>query len=138
VSLNRATWISVGGEEMPEQESPRRPITAEDVMRLEVLLAIAGILTLLAGVGFPDGSVTEIIIGLIMIYSAIVSLGYITILKDVFPAESVAAVTGVILFFLNLEWLTRYTYGRGWAMGLGLIAGLIAIFAAILGYLKSR
>ena len=122
---------------MPEQESARRPITAADVMRLEVLLAIAGILTLLAGVGAPNGSVTEIIIGLIMIYSAIVSLGYITILKDVFPAGSVAAVTGVILFFLNLEWLTR-GYLRNWATVLGLIAGLIAIFAAILGYLKSR
>jgi len=124
---------------MPEQESARRPITAEDVMRLEVLLAIAGILALIAGVGLPDASVTEIIIGLIMIYSAIVSLGYITILKDVFPAESVSAVSGVILFFLNLEWLTRgYAFGRSWAMGLGLIAGLIAIFAAIVGYLKSR
>jgi hypothetical protein len=122
---------------MPEQESARRPITAADVMRLEVLLAIAGILTLLAGVGAPNGSVTEIIIGLIMIYSAIVSLGYITILKDVFPAESVAAVTGVILFFLNLEWLTR-GYLRNWATVLGLVAGLIAIFAAIVGYLKSR
>jgi hypothetical protein len=137
VSLNRATWISVGGEEMPEQESVRRPITAEDVMRLEVLLAIAGILTLIAGVGFPDINVTEIIIGLIMIYSAIVSLGYITILKDIFPAISVSAVSGIILFFLNLEWLTR-GYSRSWSMGLGLIAGIIALLAAFIGYLKSR
>jgi len=122
---------------MPEQESARRPITAEDIMRLEILLAIAGILTLIAGVGFPDISVTEIIIGLIMIYSAIVSLGYITILKDIFPAKSVSAVCGAILFFLNLEWLTRiYSIGR-WSMGLGLIAGLIAIFAAVVGYLRT-
>ena len=122
---------------MPEQESVRRPITAEDVMRLEVLLAIAGILTLIAGVGFPDINVTEIIIGLIMIYSAIVSLGYITILKDIFPAISVSAVSGIILFFLNLEWLTR-GYSRSWSMGLGLIAGIIALLAAFIGYLKSR
>ena len=137
MSLNRATWISVGGEEMPEQESARRPMSIEDVMRLEVLLAIAGILTLIAGVGFTNTSVTEVIIGLVMIYSAIVSLGYITILKDVFPAESVAAVTGIILFFLNLEWLTR-GYIRNWSMGLGLVAGIIALLAAFIGYLKSR
>jgi hypothetical protein len=122
---------------MPEQESARRPITAADVMRLEVLLAIAGILTLLAGVGFPSASVTEIIIGLVMIYSAIVSLGYITILKDIFPAISVSAVSGITLFFLNLEWLTR-GYARNWSMGLGLIAGIIALLAAFIGYLKSR
>jgi hypothetical protein len=121
---------------MPEQESARRPITAEDVMRLEVLLAIAGILTLLAGVGFPSASVTEIIIGLVMIYSAIVSLGYITILKDIFPAISVSAVTGIILFFFNLEWLTRYN--GNWSNGLGLVAGIIALLAALIGYMKSR
>jgi hypothetical protein len=121
---------------MPEQEAARRPITAEDIMRLEVLLAIAGILALLAGVGFPDTSVTEIIIGLVMIYSAIVSLGYITILKDIFPAICVSAVTGIILFFFNLEYLARYYHN--WSMGLGLVAGLIALLAAFMGYQKSR
>jgi len=118
---------------MPEQKS----ITAEDVMRLEVLLAIAGILAIISAVGFPNTSVTEIIIGLIMIYSAIVSLGYIAILKEFVPAISVSGVCGVILFFLNLEWLTRQ-YFRDWSMGLGLVAGIIALIAAFIGYQKSR
>lgn len=117
---------------MPEQKS----ITAEDVMRLEVLLAIAGILAIIAAVGFPNLSVTEIIIGLIMIYSAIVSLGYIAVLKDFVPALSMSGVCGVILFFLNLEWLARY-HGN-WANGLGLVAGIIALIAAFIGYQKSR
>ena len=122
---------------MPAQESARRPITAEDVMRLEVLLAIAGILALIAGASFRyNANVTEIIIGLIMIYSAIVSLGYITILKDILPAITVSAVCGVILFFLNLEPLVRY-YSH-WSLVLGLIAGIIALLAAFIGYSKSR
>jgi len=121
---------------MPEQEPARRPIAAADVMRLEILLAIAGILTLLAGVGHPSVDLTELIIGLVMIYSAIVSLGYIVILKDFFPALSVSAVCGIILFFFNLETLVRY-YSH-WSLVVGFIAGIIALFAAFVGYLKSR
>jgi hypothetical protein len=117
---------------MPEQKQ----ITAENVMRLEVLLAIAGILAIISAVGFPNTSVTELIIGLIMIYSAIVSLGYIAILKEFVPAISVSGVCGVILFFFNLEYLARYYHN--WSMGLGLIAGIIALIAAFIGYQKSR
>jgi uncharacterized membrane protein len=121
---------------MPQQESARRPLTAEDVMRLEVLLAIAGILVIIAAVGFPSTSITEVIIGLIMIYSAIVSLGYFAALKEFVPALSVSGVCGVILFFFNLEWLARY-HGN-WANALGLVAGIIALVAAFIGYQKSR
>jgi len=114
--------------------APRKPITAAEIMRPEILLAIAGLMALIAGVGHPNTSVTEIIVGLLMIYSAIVSLGFITILKDVVPAISVSAVCGLILFFFNIETLVRF-YSH-WSLVVGLIAGLIALFAAFVGYFK--
>jgi hypothetical protein len=117
---------------------PRKPVDISSIMRSEILLAIAGLLTLLAGVGYKLGSesvlVTEIIIGLIMIYSAIVSLGFISILRDVFPVISVSAVCGFIVFFFNIEILVRW-YSH-WSLVVGLIAGLIALFAAFVGYFK--
>ena len=114
--------------------APRKPITAAEIMRPEILLAIAGLMALIAGVGTHNTSVTEIIVGLLMIYSAIVSLGFITILKDVVPAISVSAVCGLILFFFNIETLVRF-YSH-WSLVVGLIAGLIALFAAFVGYFK--
>jgi len=124
---------------MQEQApAPRKPIDVSGIMRPEIILAIAGLMTLLAGVGTPNVSVTEVIVGLIMIYSAIVSLGYIVILRAVFPAVSVSAVSGVILFFFNVETLIRTPFGGGhhWSVVVGLIAGLIALFAAFVGYFK--
>jgi len=114
--------------------APRKPVTAAEIMRPEIILAIAGLMALIAGVGTPNTSVTEIIVGLLMIYSAIVSLGFITILKDVVPAISVSAVCGLILFFFNIEVLVRQF--SHWSLVVGLIAGLIALFAAFVGYFK--
>jgi len=120
---------------MQEQTpAPRKPVTAAEIMRPEIILAIAGLMALIAGVGTPNTSVTEIIVGLLMIYSAIVSLGFITILKDVVPAISVSAVCGIILFFFNIETLVRVH--SHWSLVVGLIAGLIALFAAFVGYFK--
>jgi len=120
---------------MQEQApAPRKPVTAAEIMRPEILLAIAGLMALITGVGTPNTSVTEIIVGLLMIYSAIVSLGFITILKDVVPAISVSAVCGLILFFFNIETLVRVA--SHWSLVVGLIAGLIALFAAFVGYYK--
>ena len=117
----------------------RKPITVAEIMRPEILLAIAGLLTILAGVGYrtsPLTSVlaTEIIIGLLMIYSAIVSLGYITILRELVPAIPVSAVCGVILFFFNVEVLGRWW--SHWSVVVGLIAGIISLLAAFVGYFK--
>ena len=117
----------------------RKPINVAEIMRAEILLLIAGFLTLFAGVGYRMGALTsvlatEIIIGLIMIYSAIVSLGYITILRELVPAIPVSAVCGVILFFFNVEVLGRWW--SHWSLVVGLIAGIIALLAAFVGYFK--
>jgi hypothetical protein len=106
-----------------------------EILRPEILLAIAGIMVLLAGAGTPSGSAALILFGLVMIYSAIVSLGYIGALSGMFPAVSVAAVSGIFLLFYYLEMLVR-TAVRHWTMGVALIAGLIALFAAFVGYFK--
>ena len=125
----------------------RKPINVAEIMRAEILLLIAGFLTLFAGVGFqwrgggyygyvggPSVLATEIIIGLLMIYSAIVSLGYITILRELVPAIPVSAVCGVILFFFNVEVLGRWW--SHWSVVVGLIAGIISLLAAFVGYFK--
>jgi len=124
---------------MQEQApAPRKPMNVADIMRPEILLAIAGLMTLLAGVGYKLGFesvlVTEVIIGLIMIFSAIVSLGFITILKNVVPVMSVSAICGLIVFFFNIETLGRWF--SHWSVVVGLIAGLISLFAAFVGYFK--
>ncbi len=120
---------------MQEQApAPRKPMNITEIMRPEIILAIAGLMTLLAGVGTPNVSVTEVIVGLIMIYSAIVSLGFIAILRNVFPVISVSAVCGLIVFFFNIETLVRVA--SHWSLVVGLIAGLIALFAAFVGYFK--
>jgi len=115
--------------------APRKQVNMADIIQTEILLAIAGIVTLLAGAATPSGSATLILIGLVMIYSAVVSLGYIGILGGMFPAVSVSAVTGIYLLFAYLEQIIRNP-DRHWSMGLALIAGLIALFAAIVGYFK--
>jgi hypothetical protein len=109
-----------------------------DVMQPGVLLIIAGLMTLIAGAG--SQAITTIIIALIMFYSAIVSFGFISILRDLFPILGVSAVTGVILFFYNIEIMTRglggFIKSTHWSIIVGFIAGLIALFAAFVGYFK--
>ena len=118
--------------------APRRQVNMADVMQPGILLAIAGLLTIMAGAG--SQAITTIIVSLIMLYSAIVSFGYISILRDLFPVLGVSAVTGVILFFFNIEIMTRGLGGFGksthWSIIVGFIAGLIALFAAFVGYFK--
>ena len=116
--------------------APRKPIDISGIMRPEILLAIAGLITLLAGVGAEV--FTVVIIGLAMIYSAVVSLGYIGILRGAFPALSVSTVCGGILFLWGLEYLARLRspFARDWPYVVMLIAGLVALFAAYVAYAK--
>jgi len=118
--------------------APRKQVNMADVMQPGVLLIIAGLMTLIAGAG--SQAITTIIIALIMFYSAIVSFGFISILRDLFPVLGVSAVTGVILFFYNIEIMTRglggFIKSTHWSIIVGFIAGLIALFAAFVGYFK--
>jgi len=103
-----------------------------DIMQPGILLAIAALIAIIAGAG---GQVaTTIILALVMLYSAIVSFGYIAILRDLFPILSVSAVSGIVLFFYNIEMIVR-ARATAWLV-IGFIAGLIALFAAFVGYFK--
>jgi len=104
-----------------------------DIMQPGVLLVVAALITLMAGA--VARNVTTIIIALIMIYSAIVSFDYIAILKELFPVLSVSAVCGAILFFWNIETLIRGVVDKVPPV-LGFIAGIVALFAAVVGYFK--
>jgi len=107
-----------------------------DVMQPGILLAIAALMTLIAGAA--SRMITTIIVSLVMFYSAIVSFGFITILRDLFPVLGVSAVSGTVLFFYNIEQLTRFStpFTDKVPLVLGFIAGIVALFAAFVGYFK--
>ena len=116
--------------------APRKQVNMADVMQPGILLAIAALITLIAGAA--SRMITTIIISLVMFYSAIVSFGFIAILRDLFPVLGVSAVSGIVLFFYNIEQLTRFLtpFTDKVPLVLGFIAGLIALFAAFVGYFK--
>ena len=115
--------------------APKKQVNMADVMQPGVLLAIAAFITLIAGVA--SRMTTTIIISLVMFYSAIVSFGFIAILRDLFPVLGVSAVSGIILFFYNIEQLARSTpFTDKLPLVLGFIAGIVALFAAFVGYFK--
>ena len=113
--------------------APRKQVNMADVMQPGILLAVAALITLIAGAG--ASSITTIIIALVMFYSAIVSFGFISILRDLFPVLGVSAVSGIVLFFFNIEQIVRVK-NTHWSVVLGFVAGLIALFAAFVGYFK--
>jgi len=115
--------------------APRKQVTMADVMQPGVLLAIAALIALIAGAGGQAYQITTILISLVMFYSAIVSFGFISVLRDLFPILSVSAVSGIVLFFYNIEGIVRYK-ATHWSVVLGFVAGLIALFAAFVGYFK--
>lgn len=135
----------------------RRPIgrglTAQDfVERPELIMAIAAILMIIGTFGpwaswggawgvpggdrsgwdVDSGKVT-LFMGLIMLYSAAVSLGYIGLMKEVFPVLSVSAVCGAVALVLALVVLD----GGGWGLYLTIVASIVALFAAFRAYTKA-
>ncbi len=115
--------------------APRKQVNMAEIMQPGILLAIAGLMALIAGAGGQSFQISMVIISLVMLYSAIVSFGYIAILRDLFPVLGVSAVSGVVLFFYNIECIARYN-NHHWSVIVGFIAGLIALFAAFVGYFK--
>ena len=113
--------------------APRKQVNMADVMQPGILLAVAALITLIAGAG--QQRIVTIILALVMLYSAIVSFGFISVLRDLFPVLGVSAVSGVILFFANIEYIARDKF-TNWYFILGFVAGLIALFAAFVGYFK--
>ena len=115
--------------------APRKQVNMAEILQPGILLAIAGLIALITGAGGQSFQMSMVIISLVMLYSAIVSFGYIAILRDLFPVLGVSAVSGVVLFFYNIECIARYNTHH-WSVIMGFIAGLIALFAAFVGYFK--
>lgn len=114
--------------------------------RPELILAVAGLLMVIGSFGtwgswgfgrgwdFGSGKAT-FFIGLIMLYSSAVALGYIKIIERVVPILSTSAICGSISFVLSVSFLDAYPK-NGWGLYLVVIASLIALFGAFRAYMK--
>ncbi len=146
-------------EETPVARGPvRRGITAQEFMeRPELIMAVAAVLMIIgsfgewaswgvagtwggfsasaSGLDIAAGKAT-LLMGLIMLYSAAVKLGYIDFLKEVVPILSVSSVCGIVTLILALAAWDSFS-GGGWGLYLTVIASLIALFAAFKAYTLS-
>ena len=120
-----------------EAKPMKRGFTAEDILRPEILLGIAAILVLIAGIGLR--SITVVIIALIMSGSAVISWGLIAspLLGRTFSVLSVSVICGVILFFFSIDAITAPGKTH-WSIWVILIGSLISLFAAFMGFTRAR
>ena len=138
-----------------EKMSVRSGITAQEFMeRPELIVAVAGVLMIIGafgqwgstggGWGIPgqswngfDANTGEatLIMGLIMLYSAAIVLGYVEFMREVFPVLTVSSICGVVALILALATLAS-PGGGGWGVYLTVIASLISLFAAFKAYTR--
>lgn len=118
--------------------------------RPELILAVAGLLMIIGSFGawgswgfgiggvsgwdFGSGKAT-FFMGLIMLYSSAVEMGYIKIIERVVPILSTSAICGSVSFILSVSFLDAYP-NNGWGLYLVIIASLIALFAAFQAYMR--
>lgn len=118
--------------------------------RPELILAVAGLLMIIGSFGtwgswgfgiggvsgwdFGSGKAT-FFMGLIMLYSSAVELGYVKIIERVVPVLSTSAICGSISFVLSVSFLDAYPR-NGWGVYLVVIASLIALFGTFRAYMK--
>lgn len=131
-------------------------ITLEDFFhRPELILIIAGILMLIgalgpwfswtwggvgwAGTGWSAGGTKAAvgIMGLIMLYSSVVTLGYVNFMKEAFPVLAVSSICGIVALFASLGAWSQ-PWGGAWGLYLTLLASLIALFAAFRAFSGTR
>lgn len=122
-------------------------LTLEDFLyRPELLMAVAGILAILGALGswgsygyYSGGGNATFFMGLIMLYSAAVNLGYVNILEELVPVLNTSAICGSVTFIIAIGGLNA-TYVNRSVLGLylTLFAGLIAMFAAFRAYTGGR
>ncbi len=115
-----------------------RGASSSDLMRPEILLAIAAILTIIGGIVSTGG--VSILIALIMLGAAAIELKLLSsaLLEKILPLLSVSAVCGLILLSIGVIALATptivavglpVTTGINWGGALVLISGLISLFA---------
>lgn len=69
------------------------------------------------------------LMGLITLYSSAVELGFVDILEEAVPNKSVSAICGVVTFVGSLSALGS-PWSGAWGLYLGIVAGLVSLFAA--------
>ncbi len=107
--------------------------TANDIMRPEILLSVAAILVLIAGIG-GGPSITVIMIALLMGVAAAVPLKLVAspLLERLLPLFSVSAVCGIILLFHGIDALRLSAFGVHWSSVLLLLGGLVSLLVTYL------
>lgn len=139
-------------EETPAgRREPAKGVDVSDfINKPEWIMVVSGILMIIGSLGawytWGVGRVTfgwsvagmrwaTAFMGLVMIYSSVVEMGYIRILKDVVPVLSVSAVCGSVTLIGSLGALSSPLAG-GWGLYVTLVASLIALFASVQAYSK--
>lgn len=132
-------------------------ITAEDFMHNPALImAVSAVLMIIGAfgkwatrgtwIGYPGvygnlsgldhgAGVATLFMGLIMLYSTAVKLGYVDMLKELVPVLNTSAICGSVTFILALGVWGSYPGGGGWGLYLTLIASLVAMFATYRAYM---
>ena len=110
--------------------------TANDIMRPEILLAIAAILVLIVGIGVP--SISVIMIALLMAGAAAIPLKLIAspLLERALPLFSVSAVCGMILLFHSID-ILRFGIVH-WTAVLMLLGGLMSLLVTYLMFASAK
>lgn len=146
------------GASLQEEGEPRRSdidivggISTEDFLhRPPFIIGIAGILMIIGSIGSwytwgyaginlnLNGSANGIraavaFLGLTMIYSSVVDLGYVDILEEAVPTFPVSSVCGIVGLIGSLAALSS-PFSAGWGIYLTIIASIIALFAAFRNY----
>lgn len=120
----------------------KKPIPIADILNSPgILLGIAAILLIIGALGSwspgvsgwdAGGGKLSFFFALIMLESAAISLGYIRspTLELIFPILSVSALTGLGAVVGGLIGIGARGGAAGWGLYIGLLAGLVALYAA--------
>lgn len=113
-------------------------ITLQDFFtRPALIMIIAGILMLIGSVGTWHHStgVRAIVgfMGLILLYSSVVNLGYVRFLENVVAPLSVSAICGVLALIGSIGAWSEFA-GGDWGLYVTVVAAFVSLFAAFRAY----
>lgn len=127
-------------------------ITLEDFFnRPALIMAVAGILMIIGSIGawhhwgWSYGTWTGPVVsalgakamvgfmGLILIYSSVVNLGYVRFLENMVPLLSVSAICGVLALIGSIGAWSGVA-GGGWGLYITVLAAFVSLFAAFRAY----
>lgn len=116
-----------------------RPITTHDLPNLpEVFLGLAGLLVIIIGAVGQSG--VTVIMGLIMGFSAMISLGFMEspLLKNMFSFLTISGTFGLLLLITWIQALTSPVTAGLWTTWVLFGSAILSLFAAYRAILLRR